>query len=601
MFKDSIQIAVVPARFDSASHPRALSSHLWKNGHLSCIDTSQTKPGTIYGKVIPRQFDPQTVLQWLGFCSTRHRKLCYANVKVPHLKLVDCEDGSIILAPKEARYVALSYVWGTSKEVSLDGNLSGQEKDSRRCLALPLNLPKVVGDAIQVTKQLQFRYLWIDKYCIDQSNSEDKHEQIQQMDLIYKGSELTIIAASGLDENSGLPGVGTTSRTPQPAVSIGNMSIISTMPHPHHTIKTSKWMTRAWTLQESVLSRRRLVFTNDQIYFECNAMNCFESLAAPLELLHTKTNDRFYAFMRSGLFTGRDEGLWRQIFGNPFGDFDDRDNTWSEDFRKYLILATNYTSRNLSFDDDSLKGFAGITRHLETSKYPISQVVGIPYLHPSVFPDDTLPFDCLVAALCWRHIECCWSGGGKIRRRSAFPSWTWAGWAGAVSWTDLFTDQEMDLVSLVDDLQCEMDDGTLVPLPVHQPKERVGRLQNPQALRFSAWFIHPSVIRLDDSATTPEWWIYSFSLNLHISEFDGSPRRFLEALMSGRVECIFVAKGLYNSYFLIIEPQRQYAGQLPSSRRIGSAEAIWYAGYHGITKRFANMSFTSVKQNVRLV
>ncbi|PVH70087.1 HET-domain-containing protein, partial [Cadophora sp. DSE1049] len=276
MFKDSIQIAVVPAGFNGASHPRALSSHLWENGHLSCIDTSQTKPGTIYGKVIPRQFDPQTVLQWLDFCSTRHRKLCYANVKVPHLKLVDCEDGSIILAPKEARYVALSYVWGTSKEVSLDGNLSGQEKDSRRCLALPLNLPKVVGDAIQVTKQLQFRYLWIDKYCIDQSNSEDKHEQIQQMDLIYKRSELTIIAASGLDENSGLPGVGTTSRTPQPVVSIGNMSIISTMPHPHHTIKASKWMTRAWTLQESVLSRRRLVFTNDQIYFECNAMNCFE-------------------------------------------------------------------------------------------------------------------------------------------------------------------------------------------------------------------------------------------------------------------------------------------------------------------------------------
>jgi hypothetical protein len=422
------------------------------------------------------------------------------------------------------------------------------------------------------------------------------------MDLIYKGSELTIVAASGIDANAGLPGVGTTKRNPQPVVSVGNMSIISMMPHPHYTIKASKWMTRAWTLQESVLSRRRLVFTNDQIYFECNAMNCFESLSAPLELLHTKTKDSFYAFMRSGLFTGRDEGLRRQIFANPFGDFDDQDSSWSDDFTKYLVLATNYNSRDLSFEDDSLKAFAGIAKYFETFKCPISQIAGIPYLRPSVFSDETPSFDCLVAALCWRHIECCWSGVGKIIRRPTFPSWTWAGWAGAASWTDLFTFEQMDLVSLVDDLECEMDDGTLVPLPVRQLEAGVGRLHNPQALHFSAWLIHPSMIKLNDSASPPEWWIGSLGLNLHVSEFDGSPRRFLEALVNGRVECVFIAKGLYNSYFLIIEPQRQCAGQVRhSSRRIGSAEAIWHVGYRGITRRFADSSFTGVKHNVHLI
>ena len=146
-------------------------------------------------------------------------------------------------------------------------------------------------------------------------------------------------------------------------------------------------MTRGWTLQESILSRRRLVFTPDQIYFECNAMNCFESLSVPLDLVHTKTKDRYYSFMRSGLFNGRDEGLSSQIFGLPFGNFDDRAESWSYYMKKYLILATNFTRRILSFDSDSLNAFAGIMRHLETTKYPITQLLGIPYLHPSVFLD----------------------------------------------------------------------------------------------------------------------------------------------------------------------------------------------------------------------
>jgi hypothetical protein len=124
------------------------------------------------------------------------------------------------------------------------------------------------------------------------------------MDMIYQGSEVTIVAAAGDDENTGLPGAGSTARKIQPYFSFGDITVISTMPHPHHVIKGSRWMTRGWTLQESILARRRLVFTDDQVYFECNAINCFESISVPMDLVHTKTKDRFYSFMRSGLFNG---------------------------------------------------------------------------------------------------------------------------------------------------------------------------------------------------------------------------------------------------------------------------------------------------------
>jgi hypothetical protein len=113
-------------------------------------------------------------------------------------------------------------------------------------------------------------------------------------------------------------------------------------------------------------------------------MNCFESLYSPLGLLHTKAKDKFRSYMRVGLFTGRDDGLNDQIFGLPSGAFDDRNKPWSYQFKKYLILATNYTSRGLSRDSDSLNAFAGIMRHVETSKYPIKKVLGIPYLLPSI-------------------------------------------------------------------------------------------------------------------------------------------------------------------------------------------------------------------------
>jgi hypothetical protein len=209
-------------------------------------------------------------------------------------------------------------------------------------------------------------------------------------------------------------------------------------------LKKNVGIRRAWTLQGSLLAPRRLVFTKDQVYFECNAMNCFENLCSPLDMLHTKAKDKFRSYMRAGLFTGRDEGLGDQIFGLPFGAFDDRNKPWSYQFKKYLILATNFTSRDLSWDSDALNAFAGIMRHLQTSKYPIKQVLGIPYLLPSISPNGVTHLDCIVAALCWRHIECCWSGRGTVKRRHEFPSWTWAGWAGAISWTDLFTFDKMD-------------------------------------------------------------------------------------------------------------------------------------------------------------
>jgi hypothetical protein len=66
----------------------------------------------------------------------------------------------------------------------------------------------------------------------------------------------------------------------------------------------------------------------------------------------------------------------------------------------------------------------------------------------------------------------------------------------------------------------------------------------------------PEAIELDESGIVPSWTMGSFKLDLHVSEFAGTPRDFLKAMRQGQLEFIFVAKGDYNSYFLVVEPER---------------------------------------------
>jgi hypothetical protein len=224
-------------------------------------------------------FKPQLVMKycnykminsWLAFCQSRNRE-CVIHDPVGNLLVLDCISLEVIVAPETCKYVALSYVWA---KVPISSSLASQESKTRRSV----HFTPTVMDAISVTLQLGYQYLWVDRYCVDQKDPVLREVQIDNMDQVYSQASLTIIAATG-DENTGLYGV----RVPRKmtdSYDTGMTLVHWVSPSAEQVSQESDWAQRAWTFQEELLSRRRLYFTEYQVDYLCREISCCESEVA---------------------------------------------------------------------------------------------------------------------------------------------------------------------------------------------------------------------------------------------------------------------------------------------------------------------------------
>ncbi|KAF2825359.1 heterokaryon incompatibility, partial [Ophiobolus disseminans] len=158
-------------------------------------------------------------------------------------------------------YVALSYVWGDKRPTRTD----------------PSSYPQTIEDAITVSAAMGFHYFWVDQYCINQDNEAHKSTQMLMIGRVYSQASLCIVAAAGTDSSHVVPGVGKTARTPQLTFQLGDLDFFQRYSS-GHTVARSKWRSRGWTFQEGCLSRRRLIFTDQEVLFLCRDMYCQESL-----------------------------------------------------------------------------------------------------------------------------------------------------------------------------------------------------------------------------------------------------------------------------------------------------------------------------------
>jgi hypothetical protein len=396
--QDSVILGVHPSKFwDRPSR---------NGGQSRWILQSLNEPSRISGRSISEKIDWKMVKSWKIFCDNHHSKFCSKNEGplVPGLKVLDCQTRRIINLPTlRDEYVTLSYVWGTNQETIKFGH------------ALPITSPQLINDSVEVVKNLGYRYLWIDRYCIPQNDKQERHRLIQSMGNIYRNSAMTIIATACENPTYGLPGVGNTPRHPQPSVKVGSHLLVSSLDITQE-VDNSTWSSRGWTYQEALLSRRRLVFTHTQIYFQCAVMHCLEGIYVPLESLHTRDLQRYRHDVRiPRAFPSRGIGLLPS-------DIEER--------------ISEYSRRSLTLESDSLRAFQGILQSFSNMKQPVKHFQGIP-----IFPKEYLKFlstssrnerlgiDLLLIGLFW-------SIDGPADRRRTLPSWTWAGWklGGTSTW-----------------------------------------------------------------------------------------------------------------------------------------------------------------------
>lgn len=122
----------------------------------------------------------------------RHFPLTVPGLLPTLMRVIDITEWRICPMSTSSTYTILSYVWGNSNFLRLTrGNLLNlMSEDGLR----KLKVPKTISDALEVTRILGMRYLWVDSLCIVQDNEEDKKVQIQRMDKIYSEATLKIIA-----------------------------------------------------------------------------------------------------------------------------------------------------------------------------------------------------------------------------------------------------------------------------------------------------------------------------------------------------------------------------------------------------------------------
>ncbi|PQE09993.1 hypothetical protein CJF31_00003918 [Rutstroemia sp. NJR-2017a BVV2] len=306
-------------------------------------------------------------------------------------------------------YVTLSYVWG----------------DEQRRQKVGPNLPPTIEDAIHVTLKLGYQYLWVDRYCINQGNDSEEISQIQQMGSIYKNSEFTIIAAAGSDPCYGLPGVSR-SRLPQAAVRFGQLELVNPGSVAATVLKHSQWSTRGWTFQEASLSKRRIVFTDEQVYYECNGMYSYESLNVPLEKMHGEGSqilDREYFTTNYRGNSGRIVIFPGEVGYEPLIIFDH---------------ISCFSRRTFTYPSDKLIGFLGILKEFETGPHRIRNIWGSPILPNGV--DRSTPESYNVTEFLITMIWSC----GAAKRIVSLPSWSWVGWDGALNTSDVRYTEGLD-------------------------------------------------------------------------------------------------------------------------------------------------------------
>jgi hypothetical protein len=218
------------------------------------------------------------------------------------------------------------------------------------------------------------------------------------------------------DADWGLPGISRPRKFYQRVETVNGVELAVAFPS-YRDLNSSEalvWNSRGWTLQEKVLSRRLLLFTDLQVYYRCANSVCAEDIAMEAGSLSTDIRRRSNPFE------------WGAKRGTP-GFYENlvdllslrtlklKDDNWRLTFfPNYVALVAEFTQRTFTSKLDTLKAITGVLSTLDHSK--------------RAFPGG-LPRAWFADALLWQPGANSEYSVNSLSSSFGIPTWSWAAWS----------------------------------------------------------------------------------------------------------------------------------------------------------------------------
>jgi len=355
---------------------------------------------------------------WINNCNEKHQCLNPQSTLFSPTRLLSvgaAGDSIIKLVIRKSSssqpYATLSYCGGLALPVRLLSHLVG---DFERGIPIA-SLPRTLKEAIEVTRELGLKYIWIDSLCIIQNSTEDWNCEATQMADIYNNSYCNLAATSAVDCDGGLirdrdPNVLRTTLVNTNWEGSENklFGVIDKYIFKRDVVE-APLNGRGWVVQERHLSPRTLHFGKHQLFWECYATNACE--AYPYNVM-----------------PGCELILSKRNLKSP--------KVSTSDFYRYWHhLVRSYTISRLTKEQDKLPAISGLARRLAP-----------------VLSDE------YVAGL-WKSrlsVELTWTPYGSRVRPKAYrgPSWSWISIDGEVLTGTSYP--MLNPVTLINVVDCEV-------------------------------------------------------------------------------------------------------------------------------------------------
>ncbi|KAF5556828.1 flavin-containing protein, partial [Fusarium phyllophilum] len=359
------------------------------------------------------------IRSWIGECIDDHEDCKVVSEDRPFpTRIVAVGDGHtephlFLPSPDDrGRYIALSHCWGDVMPLK-----TTKASFSEFCQKVDFaRFPKTFQEAMVVCRKMNIEYLWIDSLCIIQDDEHDWAVESPKMCDVYQNAYLTIAAAAAHNSSEGLfrprpfslrKSFLTVSKNDE---RVDEVEIFvrpwDSQCHWQDSIGDGPWCrdtnpleTRAWTLQEHVLSRRILRFTAHELVWHCRTAHLCECRPGS----HARKGSLRLINLEA-LNSGKDPIQSPRTL---------------EPFIVWLDIIGPFTSRAITRDTDRLPAVSGVAAAL-ASFIKTDYIAG-------------MWKDGIDTNICW-HVE-----EGPTSRHEVYsaPTWSWASVIGSVRTSDL--------------------------------------------------------------------------------------------------------------------------------------------------------------------